>query len=287
MEMPYFTAEFLNLWMKENNDDIFMAIFSDLEGTAMNTPANMEFFRRIKKELPNTIFHGTDIGHQYLTTGARFLQFLQQNRMQSTEKYRLAKEAIEQGRRFYNDPGDNHSLRADMMLENFIREFDNLDGASVMSAFYGSAHVSLGNYPAYLGGGATMASRLRERYGPMVNATNLHLNMLQNLVGIPDRIQVGGKEYAAMYFGEQDLRAWSNNFLMREFWRLENAYDDFRNNPLSGEVLPFNNYPMLVETGQVFAIRFTLWDGSTEMGYYRAGGRVWRNMDVTEEFLVE
>ncbi|MCL2007016.1 MAG: hypothetical protein FWG77_02925 [Treponema sp.] len=287
LEMPYFTAEFLNVWMKEEDDDIIEDIFSDLWGTALFTAANLEFFRTIKLEFPETIFHGTDIGHQYLTTGTRFLDYLRQSGKEDSEQFRLTVEAIDQGRRFYVDSGGSHSLRVDMMVENFIREFDSLDNESIMSAFYGAAHASLGNYPAYLGSGVTMASRLRQRYGVIVNTTSLSNQTIQTLVGTPDVLFVGGKEYTATYFGGQNLSARTTGYLSREFWRLENAYDDFKDNPLTGELLPFNNYPMLVETGQVFAVLYVLRDGSDQMMYYRAGGRVWRNIDTTEEFIID
>lgn len=38
------------------------------------------------------------------------------------------------------------------------------------------------------------------------------------------------------------------------------------------DVLPYNNYPMLIETGQVFIIDYTKKDGSIERMYYRSDG---------------
>ena len=287
VELPYYTAEFLNIWMKEDDDLIFDAIFDDLRGTAIHTPANMEFFRRIKKELPHTLFHGTDIGHHSSTTGQRFLQYLRQNGRENSEQYRLAEEAIEQGRLFYEELGQNHSMRVEMMVENFMREFDRLNGESIMSAFYGASHVNLGNYPSILGGSTTMASRLQRSYDGKIHTRDLRLPLVQYAAGVPDTLTVAGIEYSAMYYGEQDLRSRSDIFLKREFWRLEDAYDHFRDNPVSGDILPFNNYPMQVTRGQVFAILYTQRNGNTIMIYHRASGTRWQNMEATEEFLLE
>lgn len=77
VEMPYFTVEFLNLWMQSDNDDILQEIYEDWEGTASHNPYTKAFFQKIKSECPETIFHGTDVGHQYDTTGNRFLSYLQ------------------------------------------------------------------------------------------------------------------------------------------------------------------------------------------------------------------
>ena len=55
-----------------------------------------------------------------------------------------------------------------------------------------------------------------------------------------DIITVNGKEYEASYFGESDMSSWSDVFSKRKFWRLENAYDDFKDKPKLEKVLPYN-----------------------------------------------
>ena len=103
-----------------------------------------------------------------------------------------------------------------------------------------------------------------------------------------DRITVNGKEYEASYFGEQDMSSWSDVFTKREVWRLENAYEDFKDKQPTSDVLPYNNYPMNIETGQVFVIDYhTNKDGSVERKYYLADGTVWQDMPSTREFLLE
>ena len=97
IESPYYIAEFLNLWMQADNDDILDVVYP-----AYISPIK-EFYRRIKRECPETIFHGTDVGHQY-TIGQQFLRYLAANGLEGTEQYSLAQEAIEQGTHFYEPP---------------------------------------------------------------------------------------------------------------------------------------------------------------------------------------
>ena len=100
-----------------------------------------------------------------------------------------------------------------------------------------------------------------------------------------DKIAVNGKEYEASYFGEVDISSWSKHE-KREFWRLENAYDDFKHRRTTEDVLPYNNYVMDMETGQVFVIDYTAKDGSVERKYYRSDGVVWEGMPSTSEFVL-
>ena len=100
-----------------------------------------------------------------------------------------------------------------------------------------------------------------------------------------DKMTVNGKEYEATYFGEEDTHF--KNIVCRKYWRLENAYDDFKDKPKTGNVLPYNNYIMAIDIGQVFVIEFIERDGSVYKGYYRSDGNKWREMPTTEEFGLE
>ncbi len=97
VELPYYTAEYLNLWMKENSDAIIDQIFEDIQGTQSGNEYYYEFFHEIKEQCPQTVFYGTDVGHQYDTTGARYLKYLTDNGLEGSDNYRLAKECIDQG----------------------------------------------------------------------------------------------------------------------------------------------------------------------------------------------
>jgi len=98
------------------------------------------------------------VGHQYSTTGQKYLDWLTQNGQEDSENYRLASENIEQGKQFY-EAGDL-VYREEKMVDNFKREIAGVDGESVMG-IYGGAHlggtVSGTDIPA-------MASQLKELY---------------------------------------------------------------------------------------------------------------------------
>jgi len=284
IEMAYFTAEFLNMWMQSDNDDILYALFDDWAGTAKHVPYTLAFYRTIKREFPETIFHGTDVGHQYYSTGRRFLRYLEENNLQDTKQYLLTREAIDQGQ--HHNRTQDHAYRVTKKPENFIRAFDSLADQNIM-AIHGASHTAFGYY-SHMGlpDIPTLAQQLRERYGDAVHSTDLSLYAMVGIVPIRvDILTINEVEYEASYFGEQDISAWSDTFVKRAFWRIENAYSDFENKPTTGDVLPFNNFPMLVELGQVFVIDYTRPDGSVLRTYYRSSGGYWSGMPTTEEFI--
>lgn len=96
-----------------------------------------------------------------------------------------------------------------------------------------------------------------------------------------DTLEVAGKAYEASYFGQQDISGFSDTCVSRDFWRLENAYEYFKGLQTSGDVLPYDNYPMLIEQGQAFVVEYTLRDGSTVRFFYRSDGTEWQGMPTT------
>ncbi len=282
VELPYYTAEFLNIWIQSDSNDVLDKIYNEWAGTQSYNPSVKAFYEKIKTHCPETIFHGTDVGHQYNTTGERFLAYLDSNNLMDSEQYLLTKEAIAQGKQYYRSSDDVY--RENTMVENFIREFDKLSGESIMG-IYGASHTGLESQNFY-NTVPSMANQLKEHYGNIISSEDLS-SWAKNIDPYRiDVIQVQGKEYEAMYFGQQDLLEFED-YAHREFWRLENAYDDFMDNPKTGDVLPYNNYPMMIATGQVFVIDYTKTDGSVIRMYYRSDGVVWNDMPSTEEFIVE
>ena len=199
-----------------------------------------------------------------------------------TEDYRLTLEAIQQGKTFAERGSDIY--RENRMAENFIREFDALDGESVMG-IYGAAHTDPDAMADSAGTVPSMAAQLVERYGD-----SLHTEDISWIAWEPQRtdtLTVAGKEYQASYFGEEDISGWAGDYQSRAFWRLEGAYEDFEDCPESSDVLPCNDYPMPIEAGQVFVLGYTRKDGTSERKYYRSDGEVWNGMDCTTEFIPE
>ena len=92
--------------------------------------------------------------------------------------------------------------------------------------------------------------------------------------------------FKAAYFGKQDLTGFQD-YSFREFWRLEDAYEDFKSCKLTGDELPYDNYPMVIETGQVFVITYTRTDGSVMTLCYRSDGTEWQGKPSTAGFTTE
>lgn len=103
-----------------------------------------------------------------------------------------------------------------------------------------------------------------------------------------DKLTVKGKQYDALYFGEVDMSAWSVYYKKREFWRLENAYEDFKDKQKLNDVLPYNNYPPIgIEIGQIFVIDYHKYDGTVLRKYYVSDGSVWNDLICTREIAVD
>ena len=252
------------------------------EGTYASGAETLDFYRTVKEGCPETVFHGTDVGHQYDSTGARYRDYLEEQGLTDTEDYRLTLEAIEQGEAFAEQGSD--AYRENRMAENFIREFEALGGESVMG-IYGAAHTDPDAVADSAGTVPSMATQLTERYGDALRTEDISW-MAWEPQGT-DTLTVAGKEYQASCFGEEDISGWSGDCQSRAFWRLEGAYEDFKDCPEGGDVLPYNNYPIPIEAGQVFVIDYTRKDGTSERKYYRSDGEVWNGMDCTTEFIPE
>ena len=283
IEHAYYTAQFMNLWMHSDDDTIFNELFSDWEGTQDDTPQVKEFYQTIKRECPETVFHGTDVGHQYDTTGARYLKYLLDNGYAvDSEEYILANKCIEQGRKYYGNGGGMY--REIQMLNNFISEYESMGGKSVMGIF-GSAHTDPAGMDYMTGTVPCMGNALGKIYKDKVNSVNL-CEIVRSLTAEPvseEIITINGKEYAASYFGSMDLSAVLPGYRSRDVWRIEGAYEDFKNVPVTGNVLPYDNYPMNIEPGQIYKLVYTMDDGSTFTEYHRFDGNEWQGKSITEQ----
>lgn len=282
IEYPYFDAAFLNLWMQADNDDILDTLFNDCKGSEAYNPDIKEFFQQVKLQCPETVFHGTDIGFSYNTTGRRFLQWLKDNGLEDSAQYNRTLEIMAQGR-YYRESNGDHAYRENKMVENFIWEFDQLEQESVMG-IYGGAHTELDAMDFMTQSVPCMATQLRERYGDAVQAESL-VWLVNEPVRV-DVIELNGKAYQAPYFGKSTAGL-SPDLFYREFWRLENAYDDFKQHSKTGQELSYSDYPMEIESGQVFVVDSVREDGSALREYLRSDGLVYDDMPFTEGFALE
>ncbi len=168
VELPYYSAEFLNIWMKESSDSTFDKWFEEIAGTASSNEYYRSFFHSIKEQCPETVFFGTDVGHQADTTGARYLAYLEENGLAGSENYRLAQECILQGKEYKADENAHDGIsvvREAYMVSNFINAYTRCGGGKVMG-IYGSYHISLYNPDL-------MAGRLRAYYGDIISSLRM------------------------------------------------------------------------------------------------------------------
>lgn len=279
VEQPFYTAQLLNLWMQTEDDQILDRIYQNWAGTRSYSPSVKEFYQAIKAQCPETVFHGTDVGHQYDTIGAWYLQLLEEQGLTDSEEYQTAQTVILQGQTYYRKQDD--AYRENTMTENFLRELDALGGASVMG-IYGAAHTDPDGTAYSSDAVPCMAAQLKEHLGDALYTEDLscYIEPLREEI-----LSLNGADYRALYFGRQDLTGvLDGSYLCRDFWRLEDAYDDFSGCPKNGNVLPQSNYPMPIADGQVFVIDYTLTDGTVLRQLHRTDGLEWQGQPASEEF---
>lgn len=56
MEKSYYTAEFLNIWMRADNDEILDAVYNDWKGSPAYNPSIKEFYKLIDKSVLRQFF---------------------------------------------------------------------------------------------------------------------------------------------------------------------------------------------------------------------------------------
>ncbi len=152
---------------------------------------------------------------------------------------------------------------------------------------YGNAHIGQ-EYISETSQLLSMAGQLRRIYEEVEIQTEDLTPLAQTAQALQtEPLLVGGKEYQASCYGQQDISFLTKEFVSRTFWRLEGAYDDFKNNHTTGNVLPYNNYPLQIETGQVFVIEYIKTNGDAVLEYHRSDGGTWNGMPCTQEFTIK
>lgn len=171
IEYSYVDAQFLNMWMKSDDDKILNELFKDYEKTLAYSEENINFFKEIKKKYPETVFHGTDLGHTYKTGGKRYLKYLEENGKAGTDDYNKAVESMNQGKKYYEDDENATTYRENIMVNNFVKEYEKLEDKRIVG-IYGTAHV-LPYSDDYYCEGPCMAKQLDEKYGNILNIEDL------------------------------------------------------------------------------------------------------------------
>ena len=277
VELPYYTGELLNAWMAQEDDTLLYTVFDALAGTAGGSARALQFYQRIKTQCPETVFHGTDVGHQYRELGAPYMARLREAGLDGSERYALAQQCFEQGKHYYTT-GDE-VYRENAMVENFLRAYAGHEDEPVMG-IYGSAHTGIGAL-SYTGETDSMATQLYAVLGDALRSEDLSPLAKEIEPYMSEEVAVGKRTYTAYYYGQESLSATFPQYRRREFWRLEGAYDDMAKAKKTGDVLPADNYPMRVEAGQVYMIDYLLTDGTTQRVFMRCDGDTWKDRLAT------
>lgn len=178
---------------------------------------------------------------------------------------------IEQGRYYYEH--EDEIYRENTMAENFIREYDKLSGGDIMG-IYGGAHTDLEGTDYMTNTVPCIANQLEKRYGSALITEDLCLLVKDAEPVRIDKIKIAGKEYEATYFGKQEVPYISQDYKYIEFWWVKDAYNDFRDNRITGGYGEQNAYPMIIEGGQVYILDITKTDGSVVRQYHRTDENV-------------
>lgn len=281
VELPSYAASYLNLWMKADDDSILDRLYQEWSGTAMDSPVTRTFYQTIKEQYPETVFHGFDVGHQYNTTGNRYrLRLILSGQLGSAD-WALTQDTIRQGKTYYQT--QDNAFRENQMAANLISAFEALpDGTSIM-VITGSAHSNL--YGMDVSGTVPcLANQLRQAYGSALTAWNYSAALDYTRSGQTASIRMNGQLYSAVCLADQDLSALLPGYRSRTFWLVSDAYEAVKNLPLTGDVLPYNNYPYPVQPGQVFVLDYALSDGSALRLFYRADGTSYQGAPTTVGF---
>ena len=165
LELPYYDAQWLNLWMKSDEDAILLQWYEDMEGERAHVDAVLDFFRAIRENCPDTVFHGTDIGYRYDTSGTRYLNYLEEMGQAGSEEYSLAQACIDQGKTYEAQKDD--VWREEMMTRNFIQAYD-ASGSETVAGIYGDAHCDPRRKAGKNDKGC-MAKQLQDVYGDVIS----------------------------------------------------------------------------------------------------------------------
>lgn len=277
LELSYFDAKMLNLWMKSDSDEMIDRLRQGWQGSSADSELYYQFLITIKETCPETVFHGTDVGHDYDTSGEWYLDYLEKSGQKGSEDYQRTQENMEQGKYFYDQDHD-WAYRENKMVENFIKEYETVNGASVMG-IYGATHTDMGGMSYMSDSVPSMAAQLKEEYGNLLYTEDL---MIQR----EEQMKIGDKEYTAYYYGQIGSDYFGDRYQSVDYWQLQDAYDDFKNNELGDSVLDENDAPFTMAAKRVYVLDFVFPDGTKERKYYRTDEKSFEKLGVAKEFVV-
>lgn len=181
LEVPNFVAGYLNLWMADDDDQILEILrdqYKYAQGNKLKYYGTL--LRRIKKECPETVFYGTDLSLSFNSLGKNYLKYLEKHK--DEEEITRINEVIDQGekmdsyiKKYQKNQAErmltkSFDYREQMLVENFIYEFDKLEDKRIMG-IYGAYHVT-DPQKIQMGEAKIMAEQLKDYYSDIVS-TNI------------------------------------------------------------------------------------------------------------------
>ena len=265
-EDGYCDTALLNRWMQAEDDEILLRLYDNDEGTQSHSTLMLDFYRTIKENYPETVFHSFDVEHQYDSTGEWYLSLLREEGREDTEEYRLALEGCEQGKTYYEllysgsseVAGENY--RENCMTENLVRAFEQNGCVSVM-AIAGAAHCE----PEGVAWGGTvpcMANQLVQKYG----RNSLVIPNLKYDFGRMDSLQIGEKNYRANRLGTYCAADFGFDYDAVIVWKSEMAYEDYCSSPRTDLLVPTLYLPVEDDAQAVYILGF-LEENETKMDF--------------------
>lgn len=283
IESPYSKAQLLNLWMQDDHDGILI----DVMGSNGDLEAVLNFYRNIKSECPETIFHGTDVnGYKSTYPGIEYRKYLEENDLKDSPMYQLNEESIEQVK-YYSQSGDD-IYREAKLVENFIRELNSIGNHDIMG-IYGAAHIANDEFTKDSNTVTSMAYQLSLVYGDRLIRIDLTDELLKGLLDEPLSIgefELGGKLYTAEYYGINETTN-SPLILSFEYWKLIDAYEDYKDAEQIGEFIPAYNYPMKLKENNIYVIEALLKDNTKMIYQTIVDGSLVDGILTSKQFKIE
>ena len=281
IEYSYAYAQRLNAWMQADGDELLIWLRSEEEDTLDSVSAEalllFDFYKAVKEHCPETVFHGTDIEHEYDTLGAEYLAALEEAGKQGSVEYARTVLTCEQGKQAHQngETDEGYRFRETCLVDNFIWELEQLEPQTVMG-IYGFTHVEgvVTEHQKSLAGDANMAAQLAERYADRIVCTCLSLARSSVRTADPaGPVTLNGKTYETAYVGEHDLSMWAIPYRYVVYWRLKDSWSDFEDTPAGGTLNLLLSVcdRMQFAINSVYCADCTAWDGSTERFFFRTG----------------
>ena len=164
-------------------------------------------------------------------------------------------------------------------LANSANSSSAYRGAAIGKGAYGTAGY------AYISGGAVLAAGNADAN---FNATadngdyEAVVPVTRTIPGV-ESLTINGKDYEAEYFGLRELSASYYGYSQIEFWRIPHAADEFTKADGKGTYLDVDSFPMLIEDGGAYVVKYTYPDGRSVRQFYLADGTVFDGVEFAQE----